>query len=216
MFKELTVFIIEAIRQNGAMSVFWGGLVEQIIAPIPSVLIPMSAGFILIPKHVTLLAAFQQIYRQISFPYAIGATIGSSVLYLASYYGGRVLIEKFGKFFGLSLKNIDRFKNKFTRGFKDELIIFFLMVLPVTPISLVAASCGIIGIKATEFYPLILMGTFVRALLLGWLGWQTGEAYQLISSGLNQIETLLSILGVGVAFIILALLYYKRQKILKD
>jgi len=216
MFKELTVTIIEAIRQNGAMSVFWGGLIEQVISPIPSVLIPMSAGFILIPKQLASLAAFQQIYHQISFPYAVGATIGSSVLYFASYYGGRALIEKFGKFFGLSLKNIDRFKNKFTRGFKDELIIFLLIILPATPISLVAASCGIIGIKAAEFYPLIFLGTFVRSLLLGWLGWQAGEAYQLISSGLNKIETLLSIAGVGVAFAILAFLYYKRQKILKN
>lgn len=216
MFKELTVTIIEAIRQNGAMSVFWGGLIEQIISPIPSVLIPMSAGFILIPKQLASLAAFQQIYRQISFPYAVGATIGSSVLYFVSYYGGRALIEKFGKFFGLSLKNIDRFKNKFTRGFKDELIIFLLIILPATPISLVAASCGIIGIKAAEFYPLILFGTFIRSLLLGWLGWRAGEAYQLISSGLNKIEASLSIAGVGVAFVILAFLYYKRQKILKD
>lgn len=216
MFKELTVSIIEAIRQNGAMSVFWGGLIEQIISPIPSVLIPLSAGFILIPKQLTLLAALRQIYRQISFPYAIGATIGSSLLYFASFYGGRALIARFGKLFGLSLKNIDRFKNKFTRGFKDEIIIFLLIILPATPISLVAASCGLIGIRATEFYPLILLGTFVRSLLLGLLGWQAGETYKLIGSSLNKIESLLSVAGVGAAFAILAFLYYKRQKILKD
>lgn len=216
MIRQLTLFIIEAIKKNGGMSVFWAGLIEQVISPIPSVLIPMSAGFLLIPKTLDLLPGLIQIYRKISLPYALGASIGSSVLYLGSFYGGRALVENYGKFFGLSVRNIDRFKSKFTRGFKDELIIFFLVILPVTPISLVAASCGIIGISAHEFYPLILLGTFLRSLFLGWLGWKLGETYQLIGSGLNTIETLLSVGGVGAVFAALAFLYYKRQKILED
>lgn len=216
MIKQLTFSLIEAIQQNGAISVFWAGVIEQVISPIPSVLIPMSGGVLLIPPKIDFFQAIMKIVRLISFPYALGASVGSSVLYLGSFYGGRILIEKFGKFFGLSVKNVDRFKNKFTRGFKDELIIFFLVVLPVTPISLVAASCGVIGITAGEFYPLILLGTFIRSLLLGWLGWQAGEAYLLISSGLNKIETLLSIAGIGAVLLILVFLYYKRQKMLGD
>lgn len=216
MIKQLTLSLIETIKQNGAISVFWGGIIEQVISPIPSVLIPISAGFLLIHKHLSFFRALIQISTQISLPYALGATIGSSILYFASFYGGRALIKKFGKFFGLSIKNIDRFKNKFTRGFKDELIIFFLVILPVTPISLVAASCGIIGISPFEFYSLLWLGTFIRSLFLGWLGWQVGETYQLISSGLNKIETLLSMIGVGTIFLLLAFFYHKRKKILND
>lgn len=215
MLKEFTLNLIEAIRQNGAKSVFLAGLIEQIISPIPSVLIPMSAGFLLIPQKLGLPAALSQIFRQISGPYAVGATLGTTVLYLLALYGGRALIEKFGKFFGLSIKNIDRFKNKFTRGFKDELIIFLLIALPATPISLVAASCGVIGIKALEFYPLIFVGTLVRSLFLGWLGWRAGETYQLLSSGLNLAESFLTVAAVGIGFALLAFLYYKRHKILK-
>jgi len=216
MIGHLTTLILEAIKQNGAMSVFWGGLIEQVISPIPSVLIPTSAGFLLIPKNLPFLIGLSQIIRQISLPYALGATIGTTVLYLTAFYGGRALIEKFGKFFGLSIKNVDRFKSKFTRGFKDELLIFFLVALPATPISLVAASCGVIEIRALEFYPLIFAGTLVRSFLLGWLGWQAGEAYQLVSSGLNKAENLLTMAGVvgGLAF--LGFLYYKRQKILRE
>lgn len=216
MFKELTSSLIEAITQNGPVSVFWAAIIEQVISPIPSVLIPMSAGVLLISGDLAFIQLLAQVARKISFPYAVGATIGSSVLYLASYFGGRILIERFGKFFGLSVKNVDRFRNKFTRGFKDELIIFALIALPATPISLVAASCGVIGIPAFEFYPLMLAGTFIRSLFLGWLGSQVGETYQLIGSGLNKVEALLSIVGVGAAFTFLAFLYLKRAKILKD
>lgn len=216
MFKEITSSLISAITQNGPISVFWAAIIEQVISPIPSVLIPMSAGVLLISRELSFIPLILQVVRKISFPYAIGATIGSTVLYLAAYYGGRILIERFGKFFGLSVKNVDRFRNRFTRGFKDELIIFALISLPATPISLVAASCGVIGIPAFEFYPLMLAGTFIRSLFLGWLGSQVGEAYFLIGSGLNKLETLLSIVGVGAAFLFLTFLYLKRQKILKD
>ncbi|PJE68941.1 hypothetical protein COU96_02470 [Candidatus Shapirobacteria bacterium CG10_big_fil_rev_8_21_14_0_10_38_14] len=216
MLKEFTLNLIEAIKQSGPKSVFLAGLIEQIVSPIPSVLIPTSAGFLLISKELKFWSAIAQIFSQISLPYALGATAGTTVLYLAAFYGGRALIEKFGKFFGLSIKHIDRFKNKFTRGFKDEVIIFLLVALPATPISLVAASCGVIGITALEFYPLIFVGTLVRSLFLGWLGWQAGEAYQTVSSDLSKAENLLTFLGVGVGVAIVAFLYLKRQKILKD
>lgn len=213
MIKELTFSLVEAIRNNGLVSIFWAGVIEQVISPIPSVLIPMGGGALLVTKNLQFLPALIQIGKKISLPYALGATIGCSILYLGSLYGGKVLIEKFGKFFGLSMKNVERFRRKFTRGFKDELIIFFLIVLPATPISLIAASCGVIGIGPLEFYPLLFMGTLVRATLLGWLGWQAGEAYQLIGSSLNVVETLLTVMGVGMGFLFLAFLYWRRSKI---
>lgn len=216
MIKELTLSLLEAIKTNGARSIFWAGIIEQVISPIPSVLIPMGGGALLIAKNLPLGLALIQIGKIISFPYALAVTVGSSVLYLGSFYGGKVLIEKFGKFFALSPKSIERFKNRFTRGFKDELLIFLLVALPVTPISLIAASCGVIGIGPLEFYPLVFLGTLVRATFLGWLGWQAGGAYQLISSGLNVVETLLTLAGAGTGFLILAFLYWRRQRILRE
>lgn len=216
MLKEISLQIIEAIKTNGPKSVFLAGIIEQVISPIPSVFIPMSAGFFLIPKKIPFLVAISEVIRKISLPYALGATIGSSVLYLTALFGGRLLVEKFGKFFGVSVKNIDLFREKFTRGFKDEIIILLLLFLPVTPISLVAASCGVIGIPPQEFYPLLLIGSFVRSIFLGIFGWRIGESYNVIASGINQIESLITLLSIGVVGAILIFLYWKRQKILKD
>lgn len=216
MLKEITSNLIEAITQNGPISVFWGAVIEQVISPIPSVLIPLSAGMILISTDLPLGIMILQIIKKISFAYALGASLGASVLYFTAYLGGRALIEKFGKFFGLSLSHIDRFRNRFSRGIKDELLILLLVILPVTPISLVAASCGIIGVSPLEFYPLLFIGTFFRALLLGWLGAKAGETYHLLGSSLNKVESLISFAGVAFIFGLLAFLYYKRRKILKE
>lgn len=212
MFRNLTLFLLEAIKRNGAASVFWAGVIEQIISPIPSILIPMSAGFLLIPQGVFSGLVLRQILQKISLPYALGATLGSSLLYLTAFFGGRILIEKYGKFFGLSLKQIDKFRIKFTRGFKDEVLIFLLLVLPVTPISIVAVSCGLIGITIWEFYPLMFLGTLTRSILLACLGWKTGETYTQIAGSLDKTESFLSLGAIGVAFLGLAFLYYKRHK----
>ena len=216
MIKELTLTLIEAIRQNGGRSVFLGALIEQILAPIPSPLIQMSAGFILVPKDLSPFQAILQVIQKVSLPYSLGAALGSSLLYFLARFGGRAIVARFGRFFGLSLKHIDKFRSRFTRGFKDELIILLLLILPVTPISLVAASCGLIGIRTFEYYVLILIGVFLRTIFLGYLGWQMGETYESIAHGLDKTESLLSVGLVFVAFIILGLLYYKRQKVLKS
>lgn len=216
MVEELTQTIIEAIRQNGSQSVFWGAVIEQLLGVlIPSPIVPMSAGFLLIPQHLPFSSALIFIIRRISFPYALGVVIGASFFYLVALFGGRVLIDKYGKFFGLSLKNVDKFRNKFTRGFKDEVLIFLLLVLPVTSISLVSASCGLIGISGFEFYPLLLAGVFFRSILLAFLGWGVGESYQSLVSGLDKTESLLSVGVVGTAFLALIYLYYRREKYLK-
>lgn len=216
MISEFTNNLIELIRQNGPRSVFWAGVIEQVISPIPSVLIPTSAGFLLIPQNLSLGTALLKIFREISLPYAFGATLGTTVLYLGAFYGGRALIERFGKFFGISLKHIDKFRNKFTKGFRDELIIFGLIALPATPISLMAAGCGLIGIRAFEFYFLVFAGTLIRSLFLGWLGWQAGEAYELAGSGLGKMESLLTMIIAVVGVLGIGFLYYKRHKVLKN
>ena len=217
MVEKLTSSLIQAIQQNGAWSVFWGAIIEQLAGVlIPSPIIPMSAGFLLIPKGIAWGQMLSLALRQVSLPYAIGATFGASFFYLAAFYGGRAFLEKFGKFIGISVKNIDKFCEKFTRGWKDEAIIFLLLILPVTSISLVSATCGIIGIKALEFIPILFVGIFLRAAFLAGLGWKVGDTYHLLAEGIDKAKSLVSLGMIGVAFAILAFLYYKRQKILKD
>ena len=215
MLSGITDSLIQAIRASGPKSVFWGGVIEQVISPIPSVLIPMGAGAILIPAQISFSIALLQVIKDISIPYALGATIGSSVLFLIAYKGGPIFIEKFGKFFDLSLGQIDKFRKKFTRGFKDELIILGLLMVPVTPISIVAASCGLIGIKPKEFFPLVLVGTFFRSIILGLIGWKMGETYMQLASGLNKTESLITASTLGVIFLVMAYLYYRRMKFFK-
>lgn len=217
MIKRITLFIIEQIRKNGAASVFLGGIIEQMMGVfIPSPLVPMSAGFLLIPKDKPLLSALKLVLGKISLPYALGATIGASLFYFIALWGGRVLIDKFGHFFGLSLKEIDKFRLRFTRGYRDEILLLILLILPVTSISLVSATCGAIGIAKLEFFSILFIGIFFRSIFLGLLGWKVGETYNLLANRLDKTQGLISIFFLMLIFSILGFLYYKRKNFFKD
>lgn len=217
MIERLTNLIIESIKNHGSLSVFWGAIIEQLAGVlIPSPLIPMSAGYLLIPKHEAFFKSLFLIISKISFPYALGASLGASVLFFVAYFGGRTLIKKFGRFFGVSLNEIDKFRRRFTKGWKDELFILVLLTIPVTSISLVSASCALIGISALKFFPLLLAATFLRSIILAVIGWKVGETYELMTQNLESTQTLVSIGLLGIIFLVFVFLYLKREKFFKS
>ena len=115
MIENLTKFLIESIRQNGAQSVFFGAIIEQLVGVlIPSPIIPMSAGFLLISQNLDSFSALLAIFSRISLPYSMGVMIGASLFYLVARFGSRLAIDKYGRFFGLKIKHIDKFRKRFT------------------------------------------------------------------------------------------------------
>lgn len=187
--------IFEYIRQNGALSVILGGLIEQVIVPIPSPLIPMAAGFLLIPKSVFSLAVLWNIFLKAALPFAIGSTIGSTMVYLVAWYGGKWLVDKFHRWFGFDWEDIEALEEKYFNGKStDELLIFIFRAIPMVPSSLISAVCGAIRIKAWSYYPFTFLGLLVRGMVLGFVGWKSGDALFKISGGLDKGEMVLSIL----------------------
>jgi len=59
---------MELMRSHGQISVFIGVMIEQIIVPIPSPMIIMGAGAILIPPGLSIPHAFLQILWVIVLP----------------------------------------------------------------------------------------------------------------------------------------------------
>ncbi len=77
LISEITQWVMELMRTHGQLSVFIGVMIEQIIVPIPSPLIIMGAGAILIPPGLSIPSAFVQILWVIVVPGTIASTLGS-------------------------------------------------------------------------------------------------------------------------------------------
>ena len=81
MVGEITQWIMESMRDHGQFAVFIGVMIEQIIVPIPSPLIVMGAGALLILPTLSIPTALLQILWVIVLPGAIGETLGSYIGY---------------------------------------------------------------------------------------------------------------------------------------
>lgn len=211
---DFTKIIFEAIKTHGITSIIIAGLIEQVVVPIPSPLVPMAAGFLFVPKEfLGVLPLLKEILFKAAIPFSIGSTIGSTMVYLIAWFGGKWLIEKFHKWFDFEWHDIERIKEKYFHGkFTDELLIFVFRAIPVVPSSLISAVCGAIRIRPFDFYFFTWLGLLVRGMLLGWLGWQSGEALFAVSKGLDRWEMILSMVILGVAGLLLLWAYSKRKK----
>ncbi|MBN1262994.1 MAG: VTT domain-containing protein [Candidatus Pacebacteria bacterium] len=207
-------WFIELIKQNGRTSVFLGGLLEEIIIPIPSPLVSITAGAFLI-REKAFWPALGEIFFKVSLPFALGATIGCSLAYFLAFFGGKLMIKKTEKYLGFSWKIVEKTREKFIKGTGDELAIVLLRAAPVVPVSLISVVCGAVRYDPKSFYLSSFLGLILRSFFLGIIGWQTGSAYQSWIEGLDKAETIISVAIVLILAGALGFFYLKRDKFFK-
>ena len=202
---------MELMRAHGQLSVFVGVMIEQIIVPIPSPLIIMGAGAILIPAELSIPNAFLQILWIIVLPGSFASTLGSYIGYLISFYGGKALVVRLQRFLDVDWQEIENLEKRF-KGKKEALIIFFSRAIPVFPISLVSIFAGLLRIPIKPFTFYTFLGSIFRCFFLSFFGWWIGATYGKVATRLDSVETIVSIImltGMGLVFIYL---YYKFRK----
>ena len=212
---EILNSILNLIQTNGLLAMFLGGLIEQIIVPIPSPIISLAGGAFLV-KANQFFSILKDIFLNVSLPYSVGATIGTSLVFLLTFYLGKAFVDKFGNYFGLTWNLIEKLRTDFQKGIKDELFIVVSSSIPVVPVSLVTAFCGAFRIKPAKFYPLIFLGLIIRSLILGFIGFETGETFMNLAQGLDKTESILTLIGIIIVTIVLGYLYLKREKWIKQ
>ena len=211
MISEITQWIMELMRTHGQLSVFIGVMIEQIIVPIPSPLIVMGAGAILILPDLSIPNAFLQILWVIVLPGSIASTLGSYIGYIISFYGGKALVVRLQRFLDVDWDQIERLERRF-QGKKEALSIFLSRAIPVFPISLVSIFAGLLRIPIKPFTIYTFLGSIFRCFFLGVFGWWIGATYEKAATRLDSVETIVSILmlvGMGVAF---GYLYHKFRR----
>ncbi len=210
MIEASIAYIQVILNEWGALGVFVASLIEQIIAPIPSSLIPMMAGFLLLPAYGTFFQVLWQSVFIIALPVTAGIIIGASIIYFLGYWGGKPVIEKTRKWLGLNWKDVERAKKRLNNSRNDELILFILWLLPIIPGVAMSVSCGIIRYPLLKFIIIVALGSFLRAIVMALFGWQTGELYIIYAEQIANIESYL-LITFGLLFLI-GLIYFIRKR----
>ncbi len=206
---EILNWIIDSIRAYGPWSVFVGVIIESVIVPIPSPLIIMGAGFLLISADLSFLEAFAPIMVQIVLPGSIASTLGAYIGYGIGYIGGKPLVERLQNFLGFTWSDVEAMEHRFREG-QVNTSLFFLRALPIFPLSVISAAAGLLRLPIRQFTLWTFYGSIPRCLFLGYLGWGLGEPYQAIAKGIDKVETIISLLLLGL---ILALILWLRWRV---
>ncbi len=212
MIEGIIIYIQSIISEYGVFGVFFATLIEEIIAPIPSPIVPLAAGFFLLPVSVSFIEIIFKGFLIIALPVAIGISIGSALVYMLGFFGGKPVIEKSKKWTGINWQDIEKLDKWFAKGKGDEITLFVLRVLPIIPGVAISGLCGVARYPFKKFIIITAFGAFVRAFVLGMIGWQVGELYMTYADIISKFE---KYIFLGIFFFLLLFLgsYYIIKKI---
>jgi len=182
-------------------SIGYGGIfilmaLESAAIPVPSELIMTFSGFL----------AYQGVFNftVIVIAGAAGCVVGSIVSYWVGLKGGRIFINKYGKYIFMNHHHLDMAEDWFKK-YGDKAV-FFSRMLPVarTFISLPA------GIGKYSFKKLVIfsfLGSLPWCLALTYLGFRLGPQWKNIIAFFNGLDIVI-IFGI----ILMAMYFWKIKK----
>lgn len=156
----------DAILALGTMGVFLGMVLESCYIPVPSEIILPYAGYLAYTGRASLPSAM--------LAGLAGGLIGAIIGYLIARWGGRPLVEHYGRYIGVRRHEIERADAWFQRH--GDGAVFFGRLLPGirTYISLPA---GIADMPFGRFVGFTFLGALPWTVLFTWLGYKLGPSY---------------------------------------
>jgi membrane protein DedA with SNARE-associated domain len=145
---------------------FFTLLFEELAPIIPTGFIVISAGSIAFAKGYSLAQLVL-----VALLGAVAKTFGSIVIYALTDRLEDLIMVKWGRYLGVSHKQVEGIGKRLSGSWKDGFVLFLLRVFPGIPSTLISATCGFIKIDRRLFMYATFAGSFVKTSLLLYLGY---------------------------------------------
>lgn len=192
LLEYVSGFIVQVIEYGD----YWGIVllmgIESACIPLPSELIMPFAGFLVGQGKMDLWMA--------ALAGGVGCVWGSAVAYAVGYFGGRPLIEKFGKYVLITSRDLD-WADKWSAKYGVSAA-FFSRLLPVIR-TFISLPLGIARVNFWLFILYTFIGSVIWSLLLGYLGMVLGQNWQMLKVYFHEFDLVIGvILLAGVIYYI--------------
>jgi len=148
--------------------VFFAALIETIIPPIPTMAVFPTAGFIAAQNGLGLPELFL-----LGILGGLGASIGSTVIYLIALKLGRTALLKYLKYVKVSEKKLMKVEQWFQK-YGDKAVLFGRMI-PVFR-EMVSIPAGLLKMKLPKFLVYTVLGSCGWSMTLIFIGYYFGVA----------------------------------------
>jgi membrane protein DedA with SNARE-associated domain len=166
IIEILSAFIVATISALGYTGVVLLMAIESACIPLPSEIIMPFSGYLVYTGQFNLWA--------VGAAGAIGCVLGSLVAYWVGSYGGRPLIEKYGRYFLVSHHDLDLADRWFSKY--GEVIVFASRLLPVIR-TFIAFPAGVARMNLKRFVVYTFAGSLPWCIGLAYVGQKLGEQW---------------------------------------
>ncbi|HSR13428.1 MAG TPA: DedA family protein [Thermodesulfobacteriota bacterium] len=185
----LSEWIIKVISLMGYPGIILLMGIESACIPLPSEIIMPFSGYLVFRGDF-------EIYR-VGLAGAVGCVWGSVVAYYAGMYGGRPLVEKYGKYVLISAKDLDIADRWFARY--GDWAIFFSRLLPVVR-TFISFPAGVARMNMPRFILYTFVGSFPWCLGLAYIGMKLGQEWNTLGEYFHRFDIAIGVLiALGVA-----------------
>jgi membrane protein DedA with SNARE-associated domain len=197
MLERVVAVVTEYIASLGYWGIAAGMAIESCNIPLPSEVILPFGGFLVAQGKLNFLLA--------ALAGNIGGTVGSIVSYYIGRKGGRPFMERYGRYFWVSQRELALADKWFARW--GEATVFFTRLMPVirTFISL-PAGIGRMNFKRFVFYT--FFGSLPWSLFLTYLGVKLGQHWDILRGWFHRLDAVIIVLlGLGL----IAVFWWRRR-----
>jgi len=166
--ESLVEFITTLMTDYLYAGVFLAALIETIIPPIPTMAVFPIAGFIASQNGLELHELFL-----LGIVGGLGASIGSTVIYLIALKLGRTVLLKYLKYVKVSEKKLSKVESWFQK-YGDKAVLFGRMV-PIFR-EMISVPAGLLKMKFPKFLAYTILGSCGWSITLIFIGYYFGIA----------------------------------------
>ena len=166
-FDSFLIWIAEFLGNHLYEGIFLAALLETIIPPIPTLAIFPTAGFLASQQGISIIGVIPMIILG-----AIGATIGTSVIYLIALKLGRIVLLRYLCYLKISEKKLARVEIWFEK-YGDKAVFLGRMV-PVMR-EMISVPAGLLQMRIPKFVLYTFAGSCVWSTATILSGYYFGE-----------------------------------------
>ena len=199
IIEFLSGYIVAVISALGYWGIVLLMAIESACIPLPSEIIMPFSGYLVYTGRFNLWL--------VGVAGAVGCVLGSWVAYWVGMYGGRPLIERYGRYILISHHDLDLADRWFTRY--GEVIVFASRLLPVIR-TFIAFPAGVARMNLWKFTVYTFLGSLPWCLGLAYVGQLLGEQWdknETLKMWFHRFDFLIGIIGV------LAVVWWVRRHI---
>jgi membrane protein DedA with SNARE-associated domain len=193
----LAGIVITVISSTGYVGVMLLMAIESACIPLPSEIIMPFAGYLVYAGR------FQLFW--VATAGALGCNLGSVIAYEIGCYGGRPLVEKYGRYIWLSRHDLEMADGFFARF--GSAAVFVGRLLPVIR-TFIALPAGLARMPRLRFHLYTFAGSWIWCFALAWIGMKLGEQWNKDERLRHVLHRLDLVIGI---LLLIALIYFVRS-----